>query len=1118
MKIGKKISVLLFLILFATSVNASEDFIHHELKIDISPEDHTLKVEDHITIPASQLVPDIHFLLHGNLELANDENVNSLIKARPGTNQFDTKESETPEQKPPKVYSIQVPQDHHGDFTITVKYDGTIYHEIQQLSQEYQRSFSVTRGIISQEGVYLSGAAMWSPTFPETLNTFNLTVTLPESWDVVSQGDRTIHKKEDGKRKVRWESPNPVDDIYLIAGEYTGYNQSAGMVESMVFLRSPDEKLAGKYLETTAQYIKMYGDLIGFYPYKKFALIENFWETGYGMPSFTLLGPRVIRFPFILHSSYPHEILHNWWGNGVFVDQATGNWCEGLTAYLSDHLIKEQRGQGVNYRRSALQKYSDYVKKSSDFSLTSFSSRHDASTEAIGYGKSLMLFNMLRNEVGDGLFVKGLRAFYRDYKFKKASYNDICSAFETVSGKDLKHFFNQWTTRVGAPELRLSGVKAGVENNMFHLSFELSQIQPGAPYKLNVPIAFHLEGEEDARVENVNMVQARQEYEFMFQARPLRVDVDPQFEIFRKLGRNEIPPALSQVFGAEKVLIVLPSKGAPDKLEGYRKLAEMWKKEYRYDNDLTNIPNDRAIWLFGWNNKFLDKIIKGVAGYDTGINLDSVQFDKTTLPKRDHSFITAVRNPKGPENVLVWLATDNINALPGLGRKLPHYSKYSYLAFEGDGPSVVAKGQWPVIGSPMCVNVTQEDGAQPAIVVGKLPTRNALASLPPVFSSERMMKDVKYLASEELQGRGFGSPGLDKAADFITEQFKISGLQVITQSWQDIGGIDNKTATLRNIIGYIPGTKSEWKGQSVVVCAHYDHLGLGWPDARHGNEGKIHYGADDNASGVAVMLELARSFGKGPRPERTIIFAAFTGEESGRRGSKYYVENMKTFPVEKVIGAINLDTVGRLNQKKLLVIGSNSAEEWKHICMGIGYTTGIRSELVTQVLDSSDQVSFLKKGVPAIQLFTGTHFDYHCPGDTVDKIDAKGLAGVAMFTKEALQYLAERKGPMTFAGTEKSTERTSSSPKGSRKVSTGIMPDYTFTGKGIRIEDMSSGSPVAKASLRKGDVVVQVDEFKVSNLREYSDVLKKYHPGDKVTFVYIREGKEYSTLLIFTAR
>ncbi len=129
----------------------------------------------------------------------------------------------------------------------------------------------------------------------------------------------------------------PTEEIYVIAAAFTEYEFDAGAVKAMAFLREKDDALANRYLETTAQYLEMYRKLIGPYPYGKFALVENFWETGYGMPSFTLLGSQIIRFPFILHSSYPHELLHNWWGNGVFVDFESGNWCEGLTAYMADH-------------------------------------------------------------------------------------------------------------------------------------------------------------------------------------------------------------------------------------------------------------------------------------------------------------------------------------------------------------------------------------------------------------------------------------------------------------------------------------------------------------------------------------------------------------------------------------------------------------------------------------------------------------------------------------------------------------------------------------------------------------------------------------------------------------
>ena len=182
--------------------------------------------------------------------------------------------------------------------------------------------------------------------------------------------------------------------------------------------------------------------MLGDYPFSKFALVENFWETGFGMPSFTLLGPRVIRFPFILESSYPHELLHNWWGNGVYPDYATGNWSEGLTAYLADHLFREMDGTGHEYRKEMLARYKNYVSEGEDFPLSQFTSRNSAATQAVGYGKTLMLWHMLRIELGDELFIDGLRQFYDRYQFQRASFADIENLFSELSGRDLSVFLS----------------------------------------------------------------------------------------------------------------------------------------------------------------------------------------------------------------------------------------------------------------------------------------------------------------------------------------------------------------------------------------------------------------------------------------------------------------------------------------------------------------------------------------------------------------------------------------------------------------------------------------------------------------------------------------------------
>ncbi len=207
-------------------------------------------------------------------------------------------------------------------------------------------------------------------------------------------------------------------------------------VEVFAFLRDDDPALAQRYLDATARYLELYNGMLPPYPYASFALVENFWETGYGMPGFTLLGPRVIRFPWILTSSYPHELLHNWWGNSVYVDFETGNWCEGLTAYMADHLFAEQRGEGATYRRATLKKFTDMVSAGDDFPLSTFGSRQSAASEAVGYGKSLMLFHMARRAVGDESFLEALSLFDREHIYTRASFADLAAAFTDASGGD----------------------------------------------------------------------------------------------------------------------------------------------------------------------------------------------------------------------------------------------------------------------------------------------------------------------------------------------------------------------------------------------------------------------------------------------------------------------------------------------------------------------------------------------------------------------------------------------------------------------------------------------------------------------------------------------------------
>jgi len=1118
--------------IFCTTLTFASETLHHKISATVNPSKHFIEAADEIKIPADQIKQDMFFLLNNNLTVTSetpgvlitlDE---SGIKAEDfGIDREDFNYSSDYTQN---KYLLSFDNYEGGEVTFLLKIRGIINYPISQLGEEYARGFSQTPGIIDEKGVYLAGSTFWIPWFNNEWISFELTVEVPQDWSVVSQGNRTLNETKNGIHAIRWDSPEPMEEIYLIAAQFTEYSKSAGSIDVMAFLRTPDEALANKYLEATAQYLEMYRKLVGPYPFTKFALVENFWETGYGMPSFTLLGEQIIRFPFILNSSYPHELLHNYWGNSVYVDFKTGNWCEGLTAYMADHLIAEQRGQGEEYRRSTLQKYTDYVRSSNDFPLSEFGSRYNASSEAIGYGKSSMMWNMLREKVGDELFIQSFQQFYQNNKFKAASFDDIRLSFEKVTGKILKPFFDQWVGRKGAPELALSNVSAQKENENYLLNFTLKQIQSEDVFILDVPVAVSFENKID--IKKIEMTQKEQSYQLTFSENPLLVQIDPQFNLFRKLNYNEIPPSLSKIFGSEEVLILLPSKADSVKQEYYKKLADIWAadstKKFKtlFDNEISELPLTTSVWILGTENIFRDKIQAGIKDYSAELTEDMVRIGAASFDAKKNSIVISVRHPNNPAAVLVFLSTDNKEAIEGLARKLPHYGKYSYLVFEGNEPTNIGKGEWETVNSPLSAKVGADEKLISQKVFKEIPKRNALASLDPVFSSDRMMNTINYLASEKLQGRAPGTEGINKAANYIVEKFKSAGLlpgaddSTYFQSWDEVVDANGNKAQVKNVIGIIPGINPDLKDESVIISAHYDHLGLGWPESYKGNEGKIHLGADDNASGVAVMLELAELLGKSLKPQRTIIFVAFTSEESGLLGSKYYVKNMNRFPAKKVIGVLNFDTVGRLGKNKILVLGASSANEWKFIFMGASYVTGVESEMVTQELDASDQVSFIEAGIPAVQFFSGANEDYHKPTDTPDKIDASGLVKVATFAREGILYLADRLEPLTFQGQTSGDTKKTEIPTVGRKVSTGSVPDFAFSGEGVRIADLSPDSPAEKGGLQKGDVIIQLNNYKVKNLKEYSDALKNFTPGDVVEVIYLRDGVESKTKIELVAK
>lgn len=1096
------------LLALALPAQAAIDLAAYELDVRMDPATHRLEVTAEVGVPAEAASRTIDFALAGKLaisastprveELAGDTTAADFSGIN-GTS------ADLARRQGVKRYRVTLPA---GATSFSVQYAGPVDLPPTASAEEYARSFQETPGIINEDGVYLAGSTLWYPYLGDGLVTFSISARTPPDWHLIAPGNG-VSTGDDNV--ARWESPSPVDEISLVGGPLIAYRAPGPIAEAEVFLRKPDSVLAERYLSATSRYLRMYVDLIGPYPYTKFALVENFWETGYGMPSYTLLGSQIIRFPFILTSSYPHEILHNWWGNSVYVDYGTGNWAEGLTAYLADHLMKEGEGLGHEYRRDTLKKYRSFAGTDRDFPLQEFRSRHSAATEAVGYGKTLMGFHMLRQRLGDATFRRGLAQFYRDFRGKRASFRDAQRSFEAVSGEDLGRFFDELTTRAGAADLAVENVEVKKRSGGYTVTGAIRQRQAG-PFELQVPVVVTTAGKPVTA--QLKSSEAVTRFSIDTDEEPLLLAVDPEFDVFRVLDAREIAPSIGQLFGAEELLAVVPAEPAAEQAS-WREAVAFWQGGIQNirvatDAEVKELPADQSVWLLGRDNRLAGKLFRSEPGFGLAIDKQNVGIAGETVAFADHSLVLVHRHPADMELAVAWVTGDPVAARDPLVRKLPHYGKYSWLGFAGAAADNVAKGEWPTADSPLRVSLRK--GAPP--VPAMIPDRHPLAEPPPEFSAARLMQHVQFLAAPEREGRGFGTQGLEEAARYVAGQFEAAGLKPggddgsFMQTWTSQGGVDGKSAQVHNIIGFIPGSNPAFANQAALVTAHYDHLGLGWPGGRADFVGQLHPGANDNASGVAVLIELARALAAAAPPPRSIVFVAFGDEEAGLRGSRHYVANPLPVPLEGIVGIVNMDTVGRLGDQPVSILGAESAREWPFVFRGISAVSGIPTRVIPGASESSDQMSFIEAGIPGVQIFTGADLDYHKPSDTADKIDGDGMIRVATVTREAIGYLASTDKALTVTIPGRSAAAGSGPQPGgeSRRVSVGAVPDFAFQGAGLRLDGVVPESPADKAGMKTGDILTHLGGETVNGLGGFNELLKKLKPGDEVELRWTRDG------------
>jgi len=401
----------------------------------------------------------------------------------------------------------------------------------------------------------------------------------------------------------------------------------------------------------------------------------------------------------------------------------------------------------------------------------------------------------------------------------------------------------------------------------------------------------------------------------------------------------------------------------------------------------------------------------------------------------------------------------------------------------------------------------------------------ALAALAPGDTlspeAQRVLADLRYLADDARQGRGLGSRGLEEAGAYIAAQFERIGLRpgAANGTWfQDftvspdapaMAHLGLPATATRNVVAVLPGRSPTLSGQVVIIGAHYDHLGLGGPNALDPDStGAIHNGADDNGSGTVALIEIARRL-VAARPARTIVFVAFSGEELGVLGSAYYAKNPTPFPMDSVYAMVNLDMVGRLRDGKLLALGAETATELRPLLDslngGPAASNGTRRFDLRASGDGwgpSDHASFYAARRPVVHFFTDLHEDYHRSTDDWDKINVEGIVQVAAFASDLGLALADRAGTLTFVDVPR-PQLTS----GRTSASLGTIPDMSESPGGVRLTGVRAGGPGDQAGIRGGDVIVAIGAHAIANLYDMTNALNEHQPGDTVV-VTVRRGTE----------
>ncbi len=694
----------------ALSAQENVTNIHHALTVELTPAAHELVANDQIELQVEPQVTSVTFTLAHTLHVESIAMRTHSVSAGQGSpDKFIPFTRVRPPEATVQRIAVSLPKDHGRRVTLVMSYHGQINDPPREPRHLRFVTPSETAGHIGLEGVYLSGESQWYPDVIGSFSTYRVTAQIPQGWTVVASGRKEGETTSAGKTFSTWIVQDQSEAFTLVANKFVTTSRewkspTGQRVELQTHFLPDNASLADEYLDATARYLDAYVRILGNYPFDKFAVVENFFASGLGLPSFTLLGSGSIKRHYIQPYALGHEIVHSWIGNSVFNRDDHGNWVEGMTTYLANyywHEMVQDVPQAFEQRRMMLNGYNLYVRPETDYAVSQFLRKHDEKDNAIGYQKSAFVFHLLRQEIGDEPFWRSLKTFVGSYRNRPADWRSIEEVFSRESGQDLRWFFEQWVEQPGAPRLSLRDVharrvKGEGGRETWRLTVQIEQAEK--PFRMAIPIRISMKESTDIKSIVLSLSQTSVA-EFVVQDQPLRVELDPNLMTFRRLTRRQLPPMLNgYVTDPHKTVVrafsdpasplqQIVSRIADHELTGSPRTTVVSLKE-------NSLPHDGSILVLAGvdQRQAVQSVVQESCGDriafgDRGFQIDGQAYDGPKM-----AVLFSCHRANVPGSVITVLYGVTSGAVEKMSRFLFYYGWHSYLIFQ-DG-AVTKREVW----------------------------------------------------------------------------------------------------------------------------------------------------------------------------------------------------------------------------------------------------------------------------------------------------------------------------------------------------------------------------------------------------------------------------------------